>query len=209
MSLRLKKKKGEEVGTEASPIWLSTPVAKTSAKKTAVKKSKEKEKKAAAKEEKIWSYETSPLLGQVFAIKETNKSIPRILHWSTEMAPSAEVLRKSIFSNPNLEIMPMTPMAEELEHPHINTIFELEKEKDETFVLKGKLFSNFCLNEKFQPDDDDEDQHIDGNMLMLSHVNKVQSFDGKAQGTSSSSELEVKARLHIAEEDLTSVKDEI
>ncbi|PON86884.1 hypothetical protein TorRG33x02_172680, partial [Trema orientale] len=52
MSLRLKKEKVEEAGTEASPIRLSTPVPKTSAKKMMVKKSKEKEKKIAAKEEK-------------------------------------------------------------------------------------------------------------------------------------------------------------
>ncbi|POO03679.1 hypothetical protein TorRG33x02_008840 [Trema orientale] len=42
----------------------------------------------------------------------------------------------------------MMPTVKELEHPHINTMFELEKEKDETFVSKGKLFSNFGLNEK-------------------------------------------------------------
>ena len=53
MSPRLKKKKVEEAGTEASPIRLSTPVPKTSAKKMTVKKSKEKEKKTATKEEKV------------------------------------------------------------------------------------------------------------------------------------------------------------
>ncbi|PON43657.1 hypothetical protein TorRG33x02_333380, partial [Trema orientale] len=86
----------------------------------------------------IWSYETIPLLGQAFAIKEKKaESIPRILRWSTDMAPLAE-----------LEIVSMMPTAEELEHQHINTMFELEKEKDETFVMKGKVFSNFGSNEK-------------------------------------------------------------
>ncbi|PON85642.1 hypothetical protein TorRG33x02_184980 [Trema orientale] len=136
MSPRLKKKKVEEAGTEASPIRLSTPVPKTSTKKMTVKKSKEKEKKTAAKEEKGW----------------------KLL---------------------------------------------LEFEENE-----GKVFSNFGSNEKYEPGDDDKSQHIDGNMLILSCVSKGQSFDGKAQETSRSSELEVKTRLRRVEEDLASVKNE-
>ncbi|PON56059.1 hypothetical protein PanWU01x14_184180 [Parasponia andersonii] len=73
----------------------------------------------------------------------------------------------------------MTPMVDELEHPQINIMFELEKEMDETFILEGKLFLNFGLNEN------------------------------KAQGTSRSSELKVKARLRRVEKYLASVKDDV
>ncbi|PON45317.1 hypothetical protein PanWU01x14_260220 [Parasponia andersonii] len=138
-----------EVGTETLPIRLSSPDVKTTWEKTILKKSKEKLKRAATNEEKIWSYETIPLLGQGFAIKEKLvESIPRILRWTTDMASAAE---------------------------------------------------------ESGPDEDEEEQHVDGNMLVLSRVGNDQSFSGKPEGSSRSSE--VKARLHRVKEDLASVKD--
>ncbi|PON58121.1 hypothetical protein PanWU01x14_168910 [Parasponia andersonii] len=102
----------------------------------------------------------------------------------------------------------MMLIAEELENLHINTMFQLEKEKDKNFILNRKLL-NFGLNEKYEPGDNDKEQHIDGNMMILSRISKGQSFDDKVQGTSKSSELKVKARFCRVEEDITSVKDEV
>ncbi|PON93592.1 Ulp1 protease family, C-terminal catalytic domain containing protein [Trema orientale] len=96
MSPRLKKKKVEEAGTKASPIRLSTPVPKTSAKKMTVKKSKEKEKKTAAKEEKghdkldTGNIPAHPHVGENVALKVEEKNPHEHIGEKVDEKPMAE-----------------------------------------------------------------------------------------------------------------------
>ncbi|PON74685.1 hypothetical protein PanWU01x14_047440 [Parasponia andersonii] len=144
-----------------------------------------------------WSYQTIPFSWTNFCQKkEKLDSTPRILSWTTSVAPLADVLERTIFSNPN--IVPMTRMDTELQHPHIKAMFKMTKDKP--FVLKGK---------STPVDDLDEEPHRDGNMLLFLSVAKVLSFIGEDEGKLTSSVSDLKSRISRVEEELWVVKDEV
>ncbi|PON96932.1 hypothetical protein TorRG33x02_073110 [Trema orientale] len=103
----------------------------------------------------------------------------------------------------------MTPTDEELEHPYIKAIFAMENDKQDGFLLKGKLFSKYGLKEKTVLDDHDEEQPLDVNMVILSCIGKDQRFDGKDKRASTYSNLDLESRLREVEDELVRVKDEI
>ncbi|PON66985.1 hypothetical protein PanWU01x14_105670 [Parasponia andersonii] len=96
----------------------------------------------------------------------------------------------------------MTSTDEELEHLYIKAIFSIENDKEDGFLLKGKLLSKSGLKEKTVLDDHDEEQPLDGNMLILSRIGKAQRFDGKDKRASTSSNSDLESRLCKVEDEL-------
>ncbi|PON60061.1 hypothetical protein PanWU01x14_155750, partial [Parasponia andersonii] len=78
----------------------------------------------------------------------------------------------------------------------------MENDKEDEFLLKGELFSKSGLKEKSVLDNHDEEQPLDGNLLILSRIGKAQRFDGKDKKASTSSDLNLESRLRKVEDGL-------